>query len=30
MKICIGKSIQSSFKEACYVHYVAAKPDYDM
>ena len=30
MKICIGKSIQSSFKEACYIHYVAAKPDYDM
>ena len=22
MKICIGKSIQSSFKEGCYVHYV--------
>jgi len=22
MKICIGKSIQSSFKDACYVHYV--------
>ena len=22
MKICIGKSVQSSFKDACYVHYV--------
>ena len=30
MKICIGKSIQSSFKEACYVHYSGPKPDYEM
>jgi len=22
MKICIGKSIQSTFKEGCYLHYV--------
>jgi hypothetical protein len=28
MKICIGKSVQSSFKDACYVHYSGEIPQY--
>ena len=28
MKICIGKSIQSSFKDACYVHYSGEVPKF--
>jgi hypothetical protein len=28
MKICIGKSVQSSFKDACYVHYSGEVPKY--
>ena len=28
MKICIGKSVQSSFKDACYVHYSGEIPRY--
>ena len=28
MKICIGKSVQSSFKDACYVHYSGEVPRY--
>ena len=28
MKICIGKSIQSSFKDACYVHYSGEAPKF--
>ena len=28
MKICINKSIQSSFKDACYVHYSGVEPQY--
>ena len=28
MQICMDQSIQSSFKEACYVHYSGLKPEY--
>ena len=28
MQICMDQSIQSSFKEACYVHYSGPKPEY--
>ena len=28
MNICIGKSVQSSFKDACYVHYSGEIPRY--